>query len=70
VKDSHDRYANIENGALISVTREYLPPAENRFLAAVCLASLGALAGERATPAGAQAEDGPGGEDVKSGQLG
>lgn len=58
------------HGALISVTREDLPPAENRFLAAVCLASLGALAGERATPANTQAEDEPGDEEVKSGQLG
>ena len=48
--------ATYAHGALISLTRDDLPPAENRFLAAVCLASLGALSGERATPAGAQAE--------------
>jgi cell fate (sporulation/competence/biofilm development) regulator YlbF (YheA/YmcA/DUF963 family) len=58
------------HGALISLTREDLPPAENRFLAAVCLASLVALSGERATPANTQVEDGPGDEEVKNGQLG
>jgi len=51
--------ATYAHGALISVTREDLPPAENRFLAAVCFASL------RATSADAQAEGGPEGEDVE-----
>jgi len=51
--------ATYAHSALISVTREDLPPAENRFLAAVCFASL------RATSADAQAEGGPEGEDVE-----
>ena len=74
LKDYRDRLhaagereaAAYAHGALISVTRDDLPPAEKRFLAAVCLASLGALTVERATPANTQTEGGPGDEAMSS----
>ena len=74
LKDYRDRLhaagereaATYAHGALISLTRDDLPPAENRFLAVVCLASLSALSVEHATPANTQAEDGPGSENVKN----